>query len=186
MSQTCQERTHAQRDARAARVARPFKRMFGCRLDPLSNVRFIEHVLRSQKLDDFYQSAMDDRIVNSGTEKGGLELLPLLEVLRPIAARLGKSKIGVRGHAPGRLEHRVDLGHETGLRRRKRIRFCRHLSQHSLQQSGLLGRGRHALTVDRIEPAKRISDRQHPAGQAGKPLEVPPIAGGKAVVPDAS
>src|SRR5450631_788072 len=39
-----------------------------------------------------------------------------------------------------------------------------------------------SLPVDRVEPAKRIGDRQQPAGQ---PFEVPPMAGGKTVVPNA-
>jgi hypothetical protein len=61
----------------------------------------MEQVVRLQKLADFYHGAMDDRIGDNGAEQGGLELSTLLEVLRPFAARLGKSEVGARGHAPG-------------------------------------------------------------------------------------
>ena len=82
----------------------------------------MEQVVRLQELTDFYHGAMDDRIGDNGTEKSGLELSTFLEVLRPFAARLRKSKIGARGHAPGRLKHGFDPGHEAGLGRRNRIR----------------------------------------------------------------
>src|SRR6266403_5616816 len=145
----------------------------------------MEQIVRLQQLADFDHGAMDDRIGDNGTEKSGLELSTFLEVLRPFAARLWKSKVGACGQAPGRLKHRFDPGHETGLSRRNRIRFGSGLSQHSLQQSGLLGSGRHALTVDRVEPAERIGDRQHPAREATQAFEMLPNARGKAVVPDA-
>jgi hypothetical protein len=83
----------------------------------------MEQVVRLQKLADLVHGAVDDRIGDNGAEKSGLELSTFLEVLRPFAARLGKSEVSARRHAPGRLEHRFDLSHETGLRRRKRIRF---------------------------------------------------------------
>jgi hypothetical protein len=54
----------------------------------------MEQVARLQKLSDFYHGAMDDRIGDNGTEKGGPELPTFLEVLRPFAARRWKSKIG--------------------------------------------------------------------------------------------
>src|SRR6476620_8475257 len=107
----------------------------------------MEQVVRLQKLSDFYHGAMDDRIGDNGTEKSGLELSTFLEVLRPLAARRWKSKVRARGHVPGRLKYRFDAGHEAGLCRRNLIRFGSRRGQHSLQQPGLLGSRRHALTV---------------------------------------
>src|SRR5262245_56806168 len=128
---------------------------------------------------------MHDAIGDNGAETSGFELSSLLEVFRTLAARPGKCEVSARGHAPRRLKHRFNSGHETGLCRRKRIGFVSRLSQHGQQQSGLLGSGRHALTVNRVEPAKRIADRQHAAGQSRQTFEMPPKSSRKAVVSDA-
>jgi len=82
----------------------------------------MEQVVRLQKLSDFYHGAMNDGIGDNSSEKSGLELPTFLEVLRTFAARRWKGKVGARGHAPGRLKHGFDPGHETGLGRRNRIR----------------------------------------------------------------
>jgi hypothetical protein len=63
------------------------------RLDPFPDARFTEEIMRLQKLRDFYQGAMHDRIGERRAEKGRLELEALLKILRPFAAYLGKSKI---------------------------------------------------------------------------------------------
>src|SRR4029077_1412753 len=65
----------------------------------------MEQIVRLQQLADFDHGAMDDRIGDSGTEKSGLELSTFLEVLRPFAARLWKSKVGVWGQRGGRCVH---------------------------------------------------------------------------------
>src|ERR1700704_665323 len=88
----------------------------------------MEQIVRLQKLANFGHGAMDDRIDDNGAEKSGRELSTFLEVLRPFPARLGKSEVSASRHAPGRLEHRFDLSHQTGLRRQilsvPNIRFC--------------------------------------------------------------
>ena len=75
------------------------------RLDPPHDVRFTQPLMRLQQLSDFDHRAMNDRIGDGGTEKGSLELSRFREIVGPLAARLGESKIGGRRHHPGRLEH---------------------------------------------------------------------------------
>ena len=87
---------------------------------------------------DFHNRAMDERIGDNGAEKGRFELLSLLEILGPFAARPRESEVGARGHCPGCLEHRGDLCHEPHLRRRDRIRFRSRPTQHVMQETSLL------------------------------------------------
>jgi hypothetical protein len=125
---------------------------------------------------------MEDRINNDGAEKGGFELLCFCEIVGSFAARLRESEIGARRYRPGCLEHRDDFRHEPCLRGRDRIRVRRRPVQHILQQEGLLGSGRHALAVDRVEPTERIGDWQHTAGQARQSFEMLPGAHREAMV----
>ena len=131
---------------------------------------------------DFHHRAMDDGIGDSSPKKGRFELLRFLEFLRPLAARCGKSEVGTRGHIPGRLEHRWDFCHEPRLQCRDRIRFRSRPARHILEQASLLGSGRHALAMDRIEPAERIGHWQHATRQTRQPFKVLPNARGKAIV----
>ena len=134
---------------------------------------------------DFQRRAMNDRIGDSGTEEGSLELSRFRKIVRPFPARLGESEVGARRHDPGSLEHRGSFHHEPRLHVRDRIRLISRSVQHILQQAGLLCRGRHALAVNRVETAERVGDRQYAAGQARLSFEMPPCAHTEAIVANA-
>ena len=77
----------------------------------------MEQVVRLQKLANFGHGAMDDRIDDNGAEKSGRELSTFLEVLRPFAARLGKSESALVDMFQGvcaRRTFRVPSGCITG------------------------------------------------------------------------
>src|SRR5258705_11364512 len=92
VQRNCAAKYPASETERAVRVLDRSSKCLGRgRLDPLLDVRFAEQALRLQKLADLCHGAMDNWVGYDGTEKSGLELLTFLEILRPFAARLGKS-----------------------------------------------------------------------------------------------
>ena len=119
VQRTCAAKYPASETKRAVRVLDRSSKCLGRgRLDPLLDVRFVEQALRLQKLADLYHGAMDNWVSYDGTEKSGLELLIFLEILRPFAARLGKSaahlaeRLGLESDAARSARHQRNLSAE--------------------------------------------------------------------------
>ena len=109
----------------------------GNRSDPPHDVRCLQQAVRLEKLADFGQGVMHDRVDDDGAKERGFELLSFLELFGPAASCAGKGEVGACRHVPGCLEYRGNLCHEPRLQRRERIRFGKRPARYILQQAPL-------------------------------------------------
>ncbi len=103
-----------------------------------------------------------------------------LEVRRTLSGRFGKHEIGDGRHRPRRLDYRMGFGEEGRRQRGEAVPLHGRRLEQPAKQARLLGGHAHALTIDRVEPADRIGDRNQSARQALKAFEMPPLARCKA------
>src|SRR5258705_412957 len=109
---------------------------------------------------------VNGRVAGSELAEGGAELHGLLEVGRPLATGVRVNEVRNRRGCPRRVDDLRDF-HEIGGRQLGlRIALAR-AGREELPEGYGLHRGHaHALTVDRIEAADRVADRQDAAWEA--------------------